>query len=60
MSEHKIKYFSETAAETIFKRNQRMERERGHKIIKARAGIADRLEAKALGVTIEEYLEMVS
>lgn len=55
MSEHKIKYFSETAAETIFKRNRRHEKERGRKILKARAGIVDHLEAKAIGMTVEDY-----
>ena len=52
---YKVNYFSETDAQTIIKRNQRHEKERGRKILKARAGIVDHLEAKAIGMTVEDY-----
>ena len=52
-------YVSETDSLTIARRVKARETEKGRKILKARAGIADHLGAKELGLTIEEYRELI-
>jgi len=48
-------YYSKTEAKAIVKKNEAMMTKRSGEVYKARCGVADYADAKALGITIDEY-----
>jgi len=52
-------YYSKEEAEEIVKKNQDRMDARAKQITSARTGVDDIKTAKSLGMTLEEYLEMI-
>ena len=60
MNDHYRKtYYSETEAAAIVKKNEDMMTEKGREVSRARRGLSDVMEARKLGISVEEYRELM-